>query len=186
MHASLKPDPLFVSILRTLFNHILRTRQYPSIWSIGMIVPIHKGGTKDDPSNYRGITLLNTVGKIFTSIVNSKLTEWAEKQLLIPESQFGFRKNRRTTDCIFIMNTLIETSRAHKVPLYVCFVDFRKAFDSVDHTMLWTKLIKLGISEQLLEILQSMYSQLLQVLSYLHMKLHINSHVRKASDKVAT
>ena len=117
-----------------------------------MIVPIHKGGTKDDPSNYRGITLLNTVGKIFTSIVNSRLTEWAEKQLLIPESQFGFRKNRRTTDCIFIMNTLIETSRAHKVPLYVCFVDFRKAFDSVDHTMLWTKLIKLGISEQLLEI----------------------------------
>ena len=151
-------DPLFISILRTLFNHILRTRQYPSIWSIGMIVPIHKGGTKDDPSNYRGITLLNTVGKIFTSIVNSRLTEWVEKQQLIPESQFGFRKNRRTTDCIFIMNTLIETSRAHKVPLYVCFVDFRKVFDSVDHTMLWTKLIKLGISEQLLEMLQSMYS----------------------------
>ena len=120
--------------------------------------PIHKGGTKDDPSNYRGITLLNTVGKIFTSIVNSRLTEWAEKQLLIPESQFGFRKNRNTTDCIFIMNTLIEISIAHKVPLYVCFVDFRKAFNSVDHTMLWTKLIKLGISEQLLEILQSMYS----------------------------
>ena len=56
------------------------------------------------------------------------------------------------------MKTLIETSRAHKVPLYVCFVDFRKAFDSVDHTMLWSKLIKLGISEQLLEVLQAMYS----------------------------
>ena len=80
------------------------------------------------------------------------------KQLLIPESQFGVRKNRRTTDYIFIMNTLIENSRAHKVPLYVCFVDVKKAFDSVDHTMLWSKLIKLGISEQLLEMLQSMYS----------------------------
>ena len=71
-------DPLFISILRTLFNHILKTRQYPSIWSIGMITPIHKGGTKDDPSNYRGITLLNTVEKILTSIVNSRLTEWAK------------------------------------------------------------------------------------------------------------
>ena len=64
-------DPLFISILRTLFNHILKTRPYPSIWSIDLITPIHKGGTKDDPSNYRGITILNTVGKIFTSIVNS-------------------------------------------------------------------------------------------------------------------
>ena len=67
-------------------------------------------GTKYDPSNYCGITLLKTVGKIFTSIVNSRQTELAQKQLLTPESQFGFRKNRRTTDCIFIMNTLIETS----------------------------------------------------------------------------
>ena len=111
--------PLFISIFRTLFKHILKNRQYPSTWSIGMITPIyiHKGGTKDDPSNYRGITLLNTVGKIFTSIVNSRLTEWAEKQLLIPESQFGFRKNRRTTDCIFIRSTLIETSRVQSSTL---------------------------------------------------------------------
>ena len=102
-----------------------------------MVTPIRKGGNKDEPSNYRGITLLNSIGKIFTSIRNVRLTEWAEERSLLPESQFGFRENRRTIDCVFILNTLIENTLSKHNTLYVCYVDFKKAFDCVDHSLLW-------------------------------------------------
>ena len=65
----------------------------------------------------------------------------------LPESQFGFRRNRRTTDCIFILNALIEQAKICMTNLFICFVDFRKAFDSVDHSSLWNRLISLGISQ---------------------------------------
>ena len=79
----------------------LNTGCFPQTWSNGIITPIHKGGSKEDPKNYRGITLLNTGGKIFASILHSRLSEWLEERCLISESQFGFRRNRSTTDCIF-------------------------------------------------------------------------------------
>ena len=68
-------------------------------------------GSSDDPNNYRGITLLNCIGKIFTSILYKRISDWEEVRNLLPEEQFGFRKYRRTTDCIFIFNTLIETKK---------------------------------------------------------------------------
>ena len=107
----------------------------------------------------RGITLLNCMGKIFNAVLKNRLTEWAERTEILPESQFGFRKNRRTTDCIFILNALIEQAKISKINLFICFVDFRKAFDSVDHSSLWNRLISLGISQQMLQILHSMYSK---------------------------
>ena len=61
------------------------------------------------------------------------------------------------TDCILILNTLIEKVRVDKSSLFVCFVDFRKAFDSVHHGALWRKLVLIGVSQQVLTILQSMY-----------------------------
>ena len=64
--------------------------------------------------------------------------EWAEERSLIPESQFGFRKYRSTLDCIFIRNTAIEVSMSQKKQLYVCYVDFKKAFDSINHKLLWS------------------------------------------------
>ena len=121
--------------------------------------PIYKFGPSDDPSNYRGITLLNYIRKIFTSILCKRISDWEEARNLLPEEQFGFRKNRRTTDCIFIFNTLIEKAKAENTSLFVCFVDLKKAFDSVNHNLLWEKLKTLGLSHQMLKVLQSMYSK---------------------------
>ena len=99
------------------------------------------------------------MGKLFTAILCDRITQWATARQLLPETQFGFRKNRRTTDCLFIVNTLIERASCEKSTLFLCYVDFRKAFDSVDHYCLWKKLVQLGISQQTLTILQSMYSK---------------------------
>ena len=84
-----------------LFNKLLEQESYPEIWSLGSIKPIPKKGDRKCPSNYRGITLLPVMGKIFTTILRNRLLDWAEANSKLCESQFGFRQGRLTTDAIF-------------------------------------------------------------------------------------
>ena len=104
-----------------------------------------------------GVSLcLTALGKyLLLYILYKRISDWEEVRNLLPEEQFGFRKYRRTTDCIFIFNTLIEMSKAENTSLFVCFVDLKKAFDS---NLLWEKLKSHGFSYQMLKVLQSMYS----------------------------
>ena len=64
--------------LVNLFNKILDIGYFPDSWSDGYIIPIHKKGRLDDVNNFRGVTLLSTLGKLFTRILNNRLTKWAE------------------------------------------------------------------------------------------------------------
>ena len=148
-----------LDLLTSIFNRMLISGEYPVVWSEGIICPIYKAGERTDPRNYRGITLLNCIAKSFTSILHTRLSEWAEDNTVIPEEQYGFRKNRCATDCVFILNTLLEKSHTARVPQFVCFVDFKKAFDSVQHRLLWGKLHSLGISRQMIAIQKSMYAK---------------------------
>ena len=76
-----------------LFNRILNTGQIPESWTIGMIMPIYKNkGERGDFDSYRGITILSCLGKLFTSILNFRLTKYANETNLINENQTGFRK----------------------------------------------------------------------------------------------
>ena len=70
-------------LLCDLFNQVVQTGKYPSEWSTGIIKPIHKSGNKSDPNNYRVITLLSTMEKIFTSIIRDRLMQWAETETLL-------------------------------------------------------------------------------------------------------
>ena len=92
--------------------------------------------------------MLNCIGKIFTSILNTTLKNWAEKNKIFPEEQYGFRENRRAMDCIFILNTLIEKTRANHSQLFLCYVDLKKAFDSIQYSLLWKKLHALGVVDK--------------------------------------
>ena len=96
--------------------------------------------------------------RTYGEILIYRLTDWAEDNSYLPESQFGFRTNRRTIDCIFILNAMIENSLNNRKSLYVCYVDFKKAFDNINHRLLWKKLVNMKISQQMLEMLQSIYS----------------------------
>ena len=166
-------DSRLVFFLRDIFNQVLTSGIYPSTWSIGVIKPIHKSGEKQDPSNYRGITLLSVMGKIFTAIIRARLLDWAETTHVINETQFGFRHGRRTTDPIFILNSVIQFYRKKAKPLFACFVDFKKAFDSISHGALWTKLASLGVSNMILTLLQSMYAN---AISVVQLGTEISSH----------
>ena len=146
-----------VGFLTSLYNIVYSSGIYPKCWSLGCIVPIYKKGDESDTANYRGITLLPIIGKIFTTILKRRILQWAETNDKFNGTQFGFRKNRRTMDPIFITNTVAEEAKRLKQPMFVAFIDFAKAFDSVHHQLLWMKLSALGFSTRMLKILQNMY-----------------------------
>ena len=143
--------------LLELFNKILIVGYFPEVWSEGYIVPIHKKGKLDDVNNFRGITLLSTLGKLFTRILNNRLTKWAEEYAIYIEAQAGFRANMSTTDNIYVLHGLINHFINRVNRLYCAFVDFTKAFDYVNRDVIWYKLIKIGVRGKILNVIKSMY-----------------------------
>lgn len=149
---------MVATALCTLFNKLFDSGYFPETWSEGYVVPLHKKGDINNTNNYRGITLLSTLGKLFTKVLNDRLTIWAETYNVYIEAQAGFRQNMGTTDNIFVLHSVIHHLLNKKKKLFVAFIDFTKAFDYVVRDILWYKLIKLGIRGKLLNIIRSMYS----------------------------
>ena len=125
---------------------------FPEEWSEGYIVPLHKKGSINEVENFRDITLLSTLGKLFSRVINNRLSEWAEKYYILIKAQAGFRPG--TVDNIFVLHGLITHFINRGKKLYCCFIDFTKAFDYVVHVQhnLWFKLVKLGLRGNILNI----------------------------------
>ena len=104
--------------------------------------------------------MLSCVGKLFTRILNARLTRWAEEKDKLNETQFGFRKGKGTNDCLFILNGLIELLFSRGLKLYVCFIDYEKAYDFIDRAALWAKLLKTGVSSKTVRIFKNMYDKM--------------------------
>ena len=85
-------------LLCRLFNLVFSSGIYPKIWSIDHITPLHKSGSTSDPSNYRGITISDIVGKFFNRVLNNRLSNFFISNNIINKEQIGFMKGRRTTD----------------------------------------------------------------------------------------
>ena len=103
----------------------------PAGWTKTIIVPLHKKGDPNDMDNYRGISLLSVLGKVFTFILNKRLTEWTDLKDVLSDAQAGFRKTYSTTDHIFTLNSCIEKYMLPNGEFYVAYADFSKAFDTV-------------------------------------------------------
>ena len=86
----------------------------------------------------QGISLVAYASKILLKIIPRRLGEYCERVGILPEEQNGFRPNRSTTDMMFVNRRLQVLARKKRVPLYLCFIDLTKAYDSVDRTLLWT------------------------------------------------
>lgn len=151
--------PKIIPFLKKLFNKIFDTGQFPSRWVDAILVPLFKKGDKNKEDNYRGISLLSIPSKILTAILNKRLYTWAERESKIPEEQAGFRRNYSTMDHIFTLynmagNYLYGRKRGK---LYVAFIDYRKAFDSVNRDKLFEILKKQGVSTKMIRIIQGIY-----------------------------
>ena len=148
---------LLLPYLLKLFNSIFQKSYFPKQWTESIIVPIHKKGTADDPNNYRGISLISNLSKIFMHVLKNRLQQWVEVNDVIGEEQAGFRKGYSTTDHIFVLHSLIQRYLSRHKKFYVAFVDFSKAFDTVDRQTLWLVLSQLGLTVRMGKMLQAIY-----------------------------
>ena len=144
--------------LLKLFNFVFNSGVFPEAWSEGLLIPLLKRGILTNVENFRGITLLSVLGKLFTRVLNNRLQLWAENYGIYVEAQNGFQPGRGTTDSIFILHCLINKILDKKKSLYTFFVDFSKAVDYVIRENLWYKMIKAGVNGKILTIIRSMYN----------------------------
>ena len=148
-----------LNVICKYFNLVLDSGIVPKEWTVGLIIPIYKNkGDLDDPDNYRGITLLSCMSKLFTMIINKRLSDFLEDNKLLVEEQAGFRDGYSTLDHIFSLHCIIDSFLSAKKRLYCAFIDYRKAFDSVDRSSLWQKLTKLNIKGKVLTVVQNLYN----------------------------
>ena len=129
----------------------------PQQWKDAIIMVLHKKKDRTECGNYSGISLVAHAGKILLKIIARRLSEYRERVGILPEEQSGFRPNRSTTDMMFVIRRLQELARKKQIPLYVCFIDLTKAYDSVDRTLLWTVLARFGVPQIMTSVIRQFH-----------------------------
>ncbi len=144
-----------------IFNRIMHSGEFPESWAKGLLCTLHKKGSTRDPNNYRGISLLPCLSKIFCKLLNNRLVKFAELMDLQHEEQAAYRKGYSTIDQIFVLQSLVQKQTCQKNGrYYMIFIDFQKAFDSVPHNLLLYTLLKHGIHGRIFTVIKSLYSKL--------------------------
>lgn len=134
--------------LSNLFNLSIQHGRFPEILKMGHIIPILKSGNPTQVENYRPITILSAVGKLFEMLVLSRLKPFLKP--LISPSQHGFTSSKSTVTNLLVFEEYILAAMTSGRQVDVAFVDFAKAFDKVDHSILIAKLKAYGIHGTLL------------------------------------
>ena len=134
-----------------------QTGEVPQQWKDAAIKVLFKKKDKTECSNYRGISLVSHAGKVLLKLVATRLSAYCEREGILPEEQSGFRPGRSTVDMMFVVRRLHELARRKCTPLYACFIDLTKAYDSVDRELLWSVLRRLGVPPKMLAIIRQFH-----------------------------
>ena len=147
-----------VSVLHSLFGKIWEEGKVPAEWREGLIIKLPKKGDLRECSNYRGIMLLSVPGKVFNRILLERIKEAVDPKLR--DQQAGFRRNRSCADQIATLRIIVEQTSEWNSPLYINFIDYEKAFDSVDRETLWKLLRHYGIPEKITSLIKCIYKDM--------------------------
>ena len=149
--------PFIVPIITDMFNRILIDGYFPSAWKHARVTPLFKGGDNSNPSNFRPISVLPILSKVFEKHLNIHIYSHLSKNNILHPYQCGFRKSHSCTDAVhkLISDCLDLKTRGEKICLM--FLDFSKAFDCVNHKILYHKLELAGFKNKSLQILQSYF-----------------------------
>ena len=147
-------------LILKLFNTILESGKPITWWCTSIIVPIHKKGSKTDPDNYRGIALATCLSKLFAAVLNLRLLNFVLEKGVISKNQLGFMPGNRCSDALIILHNLFNKyCLRDKKYIYACFVDFKKAFDTVPRHILFQKLLSHDVTGKFYNTIKNMYTQ---------------------------
>lgn len=127
---------ILASPLSQLYNKCMENGVFPRMLKISKVIPIHKCASKDDPNNFRPISLQSVFSKIFEKVIKSRLQSFLGKYNLLSFDQYGFRRNSSTTLAILDLVQNVELNQNSKKHTAIIFLDLKKAFDTVNYTIL--------------------------------------------------
>ena len=157
MKFRLQQDRTILLELHRLTTLIWREGKVPQNWKDAVITVLHKKGDKTECGNYRGISLVSHAGKVLLEVAAGRLSAYCEAKGLLPEEQCGFRSDRSTTDMMFVVRKLQEIRQKAGVSLFMCFIDLQNMYDTVDRTLLWQVLIRIGVAPQMIAVIQQFH-----------------------------
>lgn len=151
-----KLPPLAIKILTNIFNACITIGHWPTSYKHAKIIPILKDGKPPtEPSSYRPISLLNTIGKILEKITHQLLLSVVNEKGLLPNEQFGFREQHSTVHQVKRILNHIKQKKADRKSTGMILLDIEKAFDTVWHDGLIFKLHKMKIPRHILRLINS-------------------------------
>ena len=122
-----------VKVLHSICQQIWKTQQWPQDWKMSVFIPIPKKGNAEKSSNYHTIALISHTSKVMLKILQARLQQYVNHEL--PDVQVGFRKGSGTRDQIASICWIIK--KAREIQKHICFLNYAKTFDCVDHNKLW-------------------------------------------------
>src|SRR5688572_9420072 len=130
----------------------METGEWPEDWKRSVFIPLFKKRDARECENYRTIALISHTSKILLKIIHKRIKNTIEREL--PVNQAGFRKSRGTRDHIANMRWIMERQREYGQEIHICFIDYSKAFDCINHDLIWKTLIEMGIPKHLIQLLR--------------------------------
>ena len=153
------PNDVIKNLNAKFFNICFKSGLNPTDWSYSDIKPIPKPDKDSrDPLQNRCITILCCIAKVYSSILNSRIKKYLEDNELLVEEQNGFRSSRSCIDHIFVLVTMLRNRKEVGKETFLAFIDYKKAFDSVERNCLFYKLAKIGIKGRMYQAISSLYS----------------------------
>ena len=150
-------EPIVLERFHAILVEVWTGGEVPQQWKDAIIKVLYEKSDRSNCNNYRGISLLSHAGKVLLKIVANRLSDYCEAHGILPDEQCGFRPERSTVDMLFVVRRLQELARRRRIPLYMCFVDLQKAYDSVDRELLWKVLARAGVPEEMIAVIRQFH-----------------------------
>ena len=150
-------EPVVLKHFHAILVSVWRGEEIPQEWKDATIKVLYKKSDRSDCNNFRGISLASPADKVLLKIVANRLSDFCEARQILPEEQCGFRPARSTIHMLFVVRRLQELGRQRKLPLYMCFVDLRKTYDSVDRELLWKVLARAGVPSVMIDVIRQFH-----------------------------
>lgn len=138
-----------------IINLMLCTAKFPQQLKDSIVIPIYKNSDKKDIKNYRPISLLNNISKIFERVLHEQITDFIEKNKIISPRQYGFQKHKNCQDALYDLNNKINLAKNDKKYSLCIFLDLCKAFDTIPYNLLIKKLENVGLRGNCVQIIRS-------------------------------